>query len=519
MNELTRNEIIRRHQGGASLRAIARSLRIARKTVRRVLEQQEQDRIEGPRHPQLPQPRQRRASSLDAYEDSMRELLVRYPEITAVRMLEELRARGFTGHYTIVRQRLRELRPQRNREPVIRFETAPGVQAQMDYGIYDLDFGREGRRRVNLFSYILGYSRRQYLRFVESQDFETTVREHIRAFEYLGGVAATCLYDNMKVVVSRYEDEEPIYNPRFLAFATHYGFRPWACRRRRAQTKGKVERPFLFVEMNLLNGRSFSSLDQLNEVTAEWLRQVADVRVHRETKRRPLDLHAEERPHLLPLPQKPYDTAEVIYRTVSSEGWISYRQNAYSVPWQHIGRVLPVRITEDEVIIYGPNIEEITRHRLFPRTITQQRSILPAHLPGEDLRRKHAILKERFAELGAVASRFLEGLVADQRCGKDQAHKVLALLGTYTRDDLLAALERAVRFRAFSLSAVERILAVKARPRTPLASLGEEERDHLRPLLEDRPVQPLPTVEYQSLFPEEPPDHAETPDPESPEPS
>jgi transposase len=78
---------------------------------------------------------------------------------------------------------------------------------------------------VNLFSYILGYSRRQYLRFVESQDFETTIREHVRAFTHLGGVAATCLYDNMKVVVARYEGDEPIYNTRFLAFATHYGYR------------------------------------------------------------------------------------------------------------------------------------------------------------------------------------------------------------------------------------------------------------------------------------------------------
>jgi hypothetical protein len=179
-------------------------------------------------------------------------------------------------------------------------------------------------------------------------------------------VAATCLYDNMKVVVSRYEDDEPIYNPRFLAFATHYGFRPWACRRQRPQTKGKVERPFQFVEGNLLNGRSFKSLDHLNEVTACWLAQVADVRVHRETRRRPVDLHAEERPHLLPLPEKPYDTAEVVYRTVSPEGWISYRQNVYSVPWQHITRVLPVRITEDEVIIYGPALEEIAGISCWP---------------------------------------------------------------------------------------------------------------------------------------------------------
>jgi transposase len=499
MNEWLRNEIIRRHQGGASLRTLAREFRIARKTVQRVLGQQARARAEGAPHPELPRAPRRRGSLLDAHEAALRELLGRYPEITAVRMLEELRARGFAGHYTIVRQRLRELRPLAPREPVLRFETGPGAQAQMDYASYELDFSREGRRRVNLFSYVLGYSRRQYLRFVTAQDFETTVREHIRAFEHLGGVAATCLYDNLKVVVSRYEEDEPLYNPRFLAFATHYGFRPWACRRQRPQTKGKVERPFYFVQTNLLNGRSFQSLEQLNEVTAQWLQQVADVRVHRETQRRPLDLHAEERPHLLPLPATPYDTAEVVYRTVSAEGWVSYRQNAYSVPWQHIGRVLPVRVTEDEVIIYSPNLDELARHQLLPRTVTQQRSVHPAHRPGEDLRRKHALLQERFAELGPVASRFLEGLVAEQRCGKDQAHKVLALLGTYARDDLLGALERATRFRAFSLAAVERILAVQARPKTPLAALHEEERRHLQPLLEYRPVPPRPTAEYQDL--------------------
>ena len=132
-------------------------------------------------------PSLRRPRRLDAYEPVVLELLGRYPDLTGVRLFEELRQRGFSGSYSTVRQRLGELRPRSGPQPVIRFETAPGVQAQMDYAVYDLDFTCEGRRRVNLFSYILGYSRRQYLRFVEAQDMATTLREHVRAFRAPGG--------------------------------------------------------------------------------------------------------------------------------------------------------------------------------------------------------------------------------------------------------------------------------------------------------------------------------------------
>ena len=238
---------------------------------------------------------------------------------------------------------------------------------------------------MNLFSYVLGYSRRQYLHFTESQDLETTLREHVRAFEHLGGVAATCLYDNMKVVVARYEDDEPIYNTRFLAFATHYGFRPVACRPRRPQTKGKVERPFFFVENNLLNGREFRSLEHLNEVTAWWLAEVADVRVHRQTKRRPIDLHAEELPDLIPLPERPYEVAEVVYRTVDAEGLVAYGQNRYSVPWQYLGQVLPVRITdEDRDRSTARDWNCLARHVRFPPTERHRQSRQPEHLPPRD---------------------------------------------------------------------------------------------------------------------------------------
>src|SRR6516165_1924417 len=435
MTELTRNEIIRRWHAGSSIRRIAHELGLARNTVSRVLHRLEAQRAGTTSTPL------RRPSRLDPYQVVIEELLGRYPELTAVRLWEELRRRGFDGGYTIVRRRLAELRPRAAPHPVIRFETSPGAQAQMDYSTYDLNFTAEGRRRVHAFSYILGYSRRQYLRFVASQDMATTLREHVRAFEHLGGAAATCLYDNMRVVVTGYEDDVPIYNPRFLAFATHYGFRPVACRVRRPQTKGKVERPFGYVESNLLNGRTFETLHHLNETALWWLAHVADVRELQGSRKTPSQLHEQERPSLIPLPAQRYDIWPVIYRTVNAEGLVTYRQNGYSAPWRYIGSVVPVRVTETEVIIYSPGVEEIARHALLPRTAAGLRSVHKEHRPVEGARDRQAQLEERFADLGATAVQFLEGLFREQRYGKDQAQRVLALLASYARKDLIAALE------------------------------------------------------------------------------
>lgn len=459
MNDDLRSEVLRRKYGGQSGRDIARDLRLSRKTVAKVLAEHRQQRAEGTTC--LPKPRQGRGSVVDAYESTLRDFLSRYPDMTVVRLLEECRARGYAGGYTVLRQRIKQLRKQGHRPPVERFETGPGVQAQMDWATYTIDFAQEGRRKVQLFSYVLGYSRRQYIHFTVSADLETTLREHVRAFEHLQGAAATCLYDNMKVVVARYEDGEPIYNTRFLAFATHYGFRPVACRRRRPQTKGKVERPFLFIEKNLLGGREFRSLEHLNEVAAE--------------------------------------------------GFISYGQNRYSVPWQYLGQVLPVQITDEAVTIYSPRLERLARHVRFPPTERLRQSRQPEHLPPRDLVRRREVLRERFAELGPLAVRFLEGLLAAQRCGWDHAQKVLTLLGSYRREDLLAALERAVRYGAFSAKSIERILAVQARPKTCWDRMAEEEPSHLGDLLSDDPTPPRPATEYQHLLFEES-DHDDQPE-------
>jgi transposase len=501
MTEELRHEIVQRHQAGTSIRSIAQELGVSRGAVARALARVQAQR-DGRAAP-LPGPRQR-SSIVDPFEPILKELLAKYPNLTVERALQELRQRGFPGGYTVVRERVRRLRPRPAPAPVPRFETGPGVQAQMDFGVYDIDFTREGRRRVYLFSYLLGYSRRQYLRWVESMDLLTTLREHVQAFHHLGGVARVCLYDNFKAVVLWRDADGPLYNPKFLAFATHYGFKPQACQVRRPQTKGKVERKFFYVETNLLNGRTFDTLEHLNEVTAAWLANVADARILRDFKESPAERHAREQPQLLPLPACDFDTALVIYRHVNVEGFIAYRLNFYSVPWSYIGQVLPVRVSDDEVIIYSIGLEEIARHQRVPSTQSGVRQIIKSHHPADDSGQRTVLLRQRFSELGPIAVQFFDGLLHKQTYGKQQAQQLLALVAHYQRDDVLKALERAVRFGAFSLAAMRRILAAQARPKPLLEELAELHQDALDPSLRDEPIGPRPTSDYQHLLsPEE----------------
>src|SRR5207248_7851594 len=157
MNDTRRHQNVVLFQGGASIRGIAQSLPISRRTLRRAWEQHRLARTAGPPG-DGPGPARRRGSQLDPFDTAIRDLLARYPDITVQRVHEELRRLGYQGGYTILSQRVRALRPRPVVAPVQRFETAMGLQAQMDYSTYDLDFSIEGRRRAYAFSYVLSYS-------------------------------------------------------------------------------------------------------------------------------------------------------------------------------------------------------------------------------------------------------------------------------------------------------------------------------------------------------------------------
>jgi hypothetical protein len=159
-----------------------------------------------------------------------------------------------------------------------------------------------------------------------------------------------------------------------------------------------------------------------------------------------------------------------------------------------------VRVTDSEVIIYSISLDEIARHALLPRATQGVRQMLKSHHPSDDPVERERLLRQRFGELGPLAEQFLSGLLAKQIQGKLQAQQLLALVAHYQRDDVRAAFERAIRFGAFSLAAIRRILAACAKPKPLLDELADLQRDCLDPRLRQQAIGPRPTSDYQHLL-------------------
>lgn len=479
---------------GWSYRRIARELGIARNTVSAIVGRVETARAEG--HSALP-PLIQRKSQLDEFDTFIAEKVDKFPDITAVRLLEDLRGQGFTGAYTIVKDRLRVLRPQPKKKPVQRFETEPGEQGQQDWSPYTIDFTESGRQQVQCFSFVLGFSRRQFIHFGERQDFYALIREHVAAAERFKGMPDEVLYDNQATIVLRREAGRPIYQPKFLAFATHYGFRPHALPPRMPEWKGKVEAPFQYVEGNCLNAREFRNLAHLNEHAAWWMDHTSDTHKHGTTGERPIDLFQREKDALIPLPARPFDTAEVGYRVVSDAGFILWEATPYAVPYEHVLDLLVVRATADEIFVYGPDLRVVAQHPRMPRghgTAVGAQQYHPSRRSGSDF----GVLVARIGELGDFGAEFAAGVGRTQRYRARHLGQVLALREHYNADDLLGALDRAVRYRAFDAQVVERILMASATPRPLPDTLEDQARRRLR---DDMPnVGPRQIADYAAAI-------------------
>lgn len=321
--------ILELHRQGLSVTAIARRTGRDPKTVRKYVERGVEVPVYGPR-------KLGRPCKIAPYMEFLRERVTAFPDLTASRLTREIREMGYAGAYTAVKRYLAAIRPEHDPKAYeVRFETKAGVQGQVDFARFVVEFTDEPgvARIVWLFSLVLGYSRFLFARYVLHQDLQTLLRCHMQAFEALEGVPIEILYDRMKTAVTGEDDQGHIvYNASLLALAKHYRFQPRACRPYRAKTKGKVERPFRYIREDFFLGRSFRNMEDLNAQLIDWLDTVANVRVHGTTQRVVAEAFAEEQGELQRLPEHRFNAVLKLERRVSHDGFVAVGGNYYSVP-------------------------------------------------------------------------------------------------------------------------------------------------------------------------------------------
>ncbi len=245
--------VLLRHylEQGMTKAAVAKQLGVSRRTVHYWIETEQLDRDVsnesvhyGPR-PSVP-------TKLDAYKGIIVSRLAEYPDLTAMRLFEEIKASGYAGCYTQVKEYVRKVRPRAPEEPVVRFETPPAHQGQVDFAEFRLPWGKR-----YAFLVVLGYSRILWLQFFTRQTMQHVFEGLEEAFRFFGGVPHELLFDQMKAVITKDERAEGgrvTENAEFLRFAHHWDFRVRACRPYRAKTKGKVERPVSYVRSSFFYG-------------------------------------------------------------------------------------------------------------------------------------------------------------------------------------------------------------------------------------------------------------------------
>lgn len=335
---------------GVSQRQIARQTGLSRNTVARLLNQKVPTAFQAPE----------RASKLDPFKPFVRQRWETYA-LSATRLFEDIQAQGYSGSVNLVQRYLRSLKEQQRLDAraTVRFETAPGEQAQADWA-YTRDI--EGRKAY-VFVLVLSFSRLLYVELTDSMSLPALLRCHQNAFTFLGGVPQRILYDNMaqvRQVASR------TLNPLMADFAAHYGFSVRTHRPYRPRTKGKVERAISYVEDNFLNGRDFDTLQEANGHALSWMHK-ANSRIHGTTGEKPVVLFETEKSKLAALDQLvPYVLAQHFNRRVDVESFVQVARSRYSVPPEYIGQQVIVVLGEQKVTVrLGQMI--IATHRIAER--------------------------------------------------------------------------------------------------------------------------------------------------------
>ena len=441
-------DIMQLKKQGLSKGAVAQRLKISRDTVRKYWNC---DRLEkdsyGPR-----------AKLIDPHLNYIKERLDKYPELSAIRLFDEIKDRGFEGSKRTVRRYVATVRPCEYRE-YKPFETLPGEQAQVDWGHFGTISVEGSTYKLYAFVFTLCWSRVGYVEFIIRGDSATFLSCLRRALMYIGGVPCEIVYDNAKVVVSERVGKIVRFNENLLHFALACGFTPRACWTYDAESKGKVESGVKYVRRNFFYGREFSDLADLNRQALDWCNNKANNRVHGTTGQIPWQRLEVERGYLRPLAVsgQPFVLEN---RQATRTSLISVEGNQYSVPSRWARKQVHFRRYEDHLeLLDGQNVVDV-----IPIVYGRgKRIIRDEHYPAHERasQRTSAVnpLQAKFEGLAPEATAYLQGL-SQSRVGtlREQMERIVALAGAHPEAVVSRAMQRALEYRAFGYGILKNII-------------------------------------------------------------
>jgi transposase len=467
-------EVLRlRYVEGLSTRGIAKRLSMSRRTVRDMLGQTKPRSRSAPATP--------RVSILAPYEARVRAELERTPELRAPAMLERLRSAGYTGGISVLRDRMRVLRPRARAQVFSTFTTRPAERLEVDWA--DLGFLLPGiPRRVSAFVAVLVHSRMLYLDFALSQRMGSFLRCMERCLTFFHGCTALDVFDNMKTVVTGRSGRAPILHGRFVEYARVRGFAVFATRPCTPTDKPFVERGIGFARTRFFPGRRFGGFDDLRMQGTMWRDSFANGREHEVTGKVPaLVFEHEERAALAPLRSTFFDVDDLETTGVGRTHRVHFDRNDYTVPWRLHGQTVLIRADDDWVrVMLGT--KEVARHRRcwsIREDVENEHHEDGMHRQGEQ--RAAGALPDSLSALGEVGTRYFATLIASRRSIRTEQVRLVLLCELFGANATASAMAEVMRTGHVGAEYVEYVMRHKRKlvPSAAPLRLGDPALDTL----------------------------------------
>jgi transposase len=448
-------DIHRLKNAGYSARQIAREMRLGRATVKKYIET-----------PEITlNPKKPKGSKLDPHCEMIDSFLEEYPLIQTPVVLQRLREKGFDGQITIVRDYLRKRREKalKNRQVFIRFESAPGVQMQIDWGHFDtLTYGAT-KRKLYALAVVESYSRMLYVQFTHSQRQEVLHHGLLNAFRFFGTSPEEIVVDNMLTAVTERCGRVIRFNDAFLDFLRPLKIAPVACNIRSPQEKGKIERSIQYIRQNFWPARTFADLMDVQNQVNQWRDTIANVRIHQTTGEKPQDRFAKVIPR--PLPEGLPDCRETETVLVHKDFAVIFDGNQYTAPPWTAGKHLILKADFNTVALYHLE-KQVTAH--FRSWERKQRIELPAH--REQVKKlQNKLWRQRdialLSSLCPEAVDYLSAIALARQPVQKTASILLTLKGEYGEAALICAVRKAIAHKAYGAEYIRNILHQESTPK------------------------------------------------------